>query len=312
MLDAHQVNVFVAAAETLNFTVAARRLHLTQPSVSEHIRSLERHFGAPLFIRAGRRLKLTDAGAALVPLAREMVRLSLQVDETMACLKGTVYGHLIVACSTTPGKYLLPGLLAAFMRQHPQVRATCQVTGRSAALQLLADGQAHVALSSAREAGRDLDFRLFFDDPVVLVTPLGHPWARRGCARPADLPGAPFILREEGSGTLTAVREGLPQAGLSLADLRPVLTLGNSEAIAMAVEEGIGVGFVSSLVAANLFRDRIAIVPVDGLRLAQAIYMVRHARRPATSVTAAFWDFAYDPAQQRAGPEPARPNGRKT
>jgi DNA-binding transcriptional LysR family regulator len=199
------------------------------------------------------------------------------------------------------------------MRLHPQVRATCQVTGRLAALQLLGDGQAHLALSSAREAGRDLDFRLFFTDPVVLITPTHHSWARRGCVRPDELRGAPFILREEGSGTLTAVREGLPPAGLSLLDLRPVLTLGNSEAIAMAVEEGIGVGFVSSLVAARMCLGRVAVVPVDGLCLAQEIYMVRHARRPATAVTAAFWDFAYDPARQpHPAPEPARPNGRNT
>jgi DNA-binding transcriptional LysR family regulator len=75
-----------------------------------------------------------------------------------------------------------------------------------------------------------------------------------------------------------------------------VLILGNSEAIAMAVEEGIGVGFVSSRVAAKLFQGRVAIVAVDGLSLSQDIFMVRHARRPATAVLTAFWNFIHDPA----------------
>jgi DNA-binding transcriptional LysR family regulator len=302
MLDAHQVNVFLTAAETLNFTLAARRLHMTQPSVSEHIRGLEHHFGTTLFIRAGRRLKLTDAGQALVPLAREVVGLSVQVEETMVSLKGEIHGHLTVGCSTTPGKYLLPGLLARFMRRHPRVRATCNVTERAATLQMLCQGQVQLALSSAAETGRDLEFRRFIVDPVVLIAPLDHPWARRGCVSPNELLNAAFILREEGSGTITAVREGLPQVGLSLDQLRPVLTLGNSEAIAMAVEEGIGAGFVSSLVATKLFHGRVAIVPVQGLALSQDIYMVRHARRPATAAMTAFWNFIHDPANAPAQP----------
>ncbi|MCI0398891.1 MAG: LysR family transcriptional regulator, partial [Chloroflexi bacterium] len=82
MLDAHQMNVFLQAAKTLNFTQAARQLHMTQPSVSQHIQALEQYFNAPLFVRAGRHLTLTDAGAILMPLAQEMVLLSQQIEET--------------------------------------------------------------------------------------------------------------------------------------------------------------------------------------------------------------------------------------
>jgi DNA-binding transcriptional LysR family regulator len=220
----------------------------------------------------------------------------------MDSLKGEIHGHLTVGCSTTPGKYLLPGLLASFMRRHPRVRATCSVTGRAAAIQMLCQGHVQLALSSAAEAGRDLEFRRFIVDPVVLIAPLDHPWAQRRCVAPSELLNAAFILREEGSGTTTAVCEGLPQVGLALDQLRPVLTLGNSEAIAMAVEEGIGVGFVSSLVATKFFHGRVAIVAVEGLALAQDIYMVRHARRPATAAMTAFWNFIHDPAIAPAQP----------
>ena len=121
MLDVHQLNVFLAAAEALNFTQAAQRLHMTQPSVSQHIQALERHFDLPLFIRSGRSLELTDAGLALAPLARDAVSLSIRIDETMESLKGDIYGHLIVGCTTTPGKYILPQVLAQFHRKFPQV-----------------------------------------------------------------------------------------------------------------------------------------------------------------------------------------------
>ena len=122
MLDAHQLNVFVTAAKTLNFTAAARQLHMTQPSVSQHVQSLEQHFGVALFIRSGRNLRLSDAGLALLPMAQRMVSSSLHIEEMMESLKGEVHGHLLVGCSTTIGKYVLPFMLAAFMRQYPKCR----------------------------------------------------------------------------------------------------------------------------------------------------------------------------------------------
>ena len=98
MLDVHQLNVFLVSAETLSFTQAAQRLHMTQPSVSQHIQGLEHHFDMQLFLRTGRALELTEAGLALLPLAREAVELSIRIDETMESLKGKVFGHLMVGC----------------------------------------------------------------------------------------------------------------------------------------------------------------------------------------------------------------------
>lgn len=297
MLDAHQMNVFLTAAETMSFTQAAQRLHMTQPSISQHIQVLEKHLNTPLFIREGRRLKLTDAGAALVPLAREMVTLSIRAEETMNMLKGAVHGHMIVGCSTTPGKYVLPSLLAEFMRRHPLVTAACEVTSRRVALQMLCEGAVQLALSSAREAlERDLEFRRFMVETVVLIAPLGHPWSRREQIEPEELLTAPFILREEGSGTYTAARQGLAEVGLSLSQLRTMLTLGNSEAIALAVEEGVGVGFVTQTVATRLVSGRVARVAVRGLSMQQEIFLARQARRAASATADAFWNFIFDPA----------------
>jgi len=302
MLDAHQLNVFLVAAESLNFTVAARELHMTQPSVSQHIQELERHFGTRLFLRLGRRLKLTDAGEALVPLAREMSALSIRIDERMESLRGEVYGHLTIGCSTTPGRYLLPGLLASFLRRHPKVEATCQVSSRQRALEMLDEGLAHLAVSSARHAfKKDVEFRKFFTDPIVLIAPLGHPWAQRSSIQPADLTQADFILREEMSGTRAAVIEGLGKFGLGIDQLRVVLTLGSSEAIALSVQEGIGVAFISGMVYERLARDRVALIEVAGLSLSQDIFIGRHKRRPATAAQTAFWEFIFDQADRAAG-----------
>jgi DNA-binding transcriptional LysR family regulator len=292
MLDIHQLNVFLAAAETLSFTQAAQRLHMTQPSVSQHIQGLERHFDIQLFLRNGRNLELTDAGMALLPLAREAVLLSIRIDETMESLKGNVYGHLIVGCSTTPGKYILPQLLANFHRKFPQVRVTCQVLPQTEALRSVAEGEAHFALFSLEhESFPDIEAVAFLCDPIVLIAPLDHPWAKREEIEPQELLEGDFIMRETSSGTFSAVREALAQHDISTGDLRILITLGNAEAIALAVQEGIGVGFLSQMVVDRLSRGKVAEVRIRGIDICRQIYIGRNSRRPATNAQAAFWNF---------------------
>ena len=291
MLDAHQLNVFLTAANTLNFTAAARQLHMSQPSVSQHIRELENYFDTPLFIRSGRRISLTDAGEALIPMAQELIGASINIEETMRSLKDEVYGHLVVGCSTTSGKYILPFLLADFLKRHPQVQATCQVTSRPQSMQMLCDGDVHLALASASDFCADAEFRHLVSDPVVLIVPPTHPWATRAVIEPHDLLEANFIMREEGSGTRHIVAEGLQRHGLALSQLSGMLTLGNSEAIALAVQEGIGVAFVTQSVVDYLVANRVVTVPVNGLEIAQDIFIGRSRRHPASVAQTAFWNF---------------------
>jgi DNA-binding transcriptional LysR family regulator len=292
MLDPHQLHVFLVAAETLNFSRAAERLHMSQPSVTQHIQSLEAHFDAPLFNRMGRRLSLTETGVALLPLARQIVSLALRTQEVMEALRSDVYGHLIIGCTTTPGKYILPVLLAEFMRKYPRVQATCSVTSRAAAMEMLEKGKVHFALSSsADEFDQNIEFRKFLTDPIELIVPLNHPWAHRGEIDPEELRGARFILREETAGTYRVARAGLAQIGINIADLQTILTLGNSEAIAIAVQQGIGVGFVSQMVYKHMVDGKVARIKIRGLTLMQDVYLCRYRLLPTEVVQAAFWNF---------------------
>lgn len=292
MLDTHQLNVFLVAADTLNFTQAARLLHMSQPSVSQHIQSLEQSFGQPLFIRAGRHMELTAAGHALVPLARDIVERSHLIEETMKSLEGEVHGHLQVGCSTTPGKYILPQLLANFHHDHPLVNVSCHVTSQGKAMEMLCDGEVHIAMvSEPHMSCRTADTRRFMVDPVILIAPLDHPWAKRKEIDPQELYGGSFILREEGSGTQMALNLGLASVGVSIEELKTLLVLGSSEAIALSVKEGIGVGFVSQIVVTQLVAGQVAIIKVRGLEIVREIFIGTQRRKPETAAQKAFWSF---------------------
>ena len=295
MLDAHQLNVFLTAARTLNFTAAARQLHMTQPSVSQHIQALENHFGMDLFIRAGRHLRLTDAGEALFPMAEKMVGQSKNIENKMESLKGDVYGRLLVGCSTTVGKYVLPLLLAEFMKMYPKVEASCFVTSRKMAIDMLCNGDVNVALASSKEFCQSLNFTKFITDRVILIAPLDHPWTKKGYIEPEALKEANFIWREEESGTRHVAEKGLQDLDISIDQLKTVLTLGNSEAIALAVQEGIGVGFVSQIVVSRLVEGLVAPIEVRGLDIYQNIYIGCDHSRIGTTVQTAFWEFVTNP-----------------
>jgi len=295
MPDIHRLNVFLMAVETLNFTEAARRLHMTQPSVSQHIQALENYFDLPLFNRAGRYLELSEAGKRLAPMAQEMIQHWVMIEETMESMKGIVAGHLLVGCSTTPGKYILPQLLAQFHRKYPAVKVSCQVDSQEESLRAMCDGESHFCLASAPHSSyRDIVFRPFTTDKIQLIAPLDHHWAQREEIEPNELLEADFIMREIGSGTRETARAGLAEVGIDEQDLKTLIVLGNSEAIALAVQEGLGVGFVSTYIINRIVRGRVAQIKVRGLSLCRDIFLARHRRQAATAAQNAFWKFIED------------------
>lgn len=290
-LNTHQINVFLIASETLNFTQAAQMLEMTQPCVSQHIQALEEHFGVTLFTRAGRNIELTDAGMALVPLAREMVFLATHIEETMASLKGDVHGHLRVGCSTSTGRYILPKILATFHRRHPQVRATCHVAPQAQALEMLAEGKVHLVMASNPPVMQNVEFHAFTSEKIMLIAPLDHPWTKKPIITLEEMCQADFLLPEEGSETYAEIREALAALQHSIYELKTVVTLGSLEAITLSVYEGLGVGFVPELVINRLVQDKVALIKVQELEIHREVYVGKNTRRPATRAQEAFWDF---------------------
>jgi DNA-binding transcriptional LysR family regulator len=287
------MNVFLTVAESLSFTETAKRLHMTQPSVSQHIQTLERIFATKLFIRRGRYIELTDDGRVLLPMAHDMVTLSSQIQETMNSLKGEVHGHLMVGCCTTPGKYVLPRLLARFHKIHPAVQVTCKVTGQNEAIEMLCNGDIQVSLTSSTQhiQYKNADFESFISEPIILIVPDTHPWAARGEINPEELYQESFILRESTSGTYEEVNKALLQVDMEISELKALLTLGNSEAIALSVQEGLGVGFVSKIVVSTLGLEHVTPVRIKGFHINQDIHIGYQMRHPASATQKAFRQF---------------------
>ncbi len=292
MLDLNALNIFIAVAEYGNFSEAGRHLHLSQPAVSQTIEGLERHFGVRLFLRQGRVARLTEEGQVLEPAARELLAAAGRLEETMVSLQGDVIGEMVIGCSTTSGKYLLPSLIARFRKLYPRVRINVMINSRDGVMNRLLSGDVAFGVSSKKIEHHDLEYQEFFQDDVILIVPAGHRWARFGRITPDDLLDEPIILREDTAGTYDVLMDGLQQHDISPDMLNVAMELGNAEAIEMAVEEGLGIAFVSRLAAARgLELGRIAEVKVDGMVLSRQIYLAYCQRFPCSRAQCEFWKF---------------------
>lgn len=298
MIDLMRLQAFVYAAESLSFSEAGRQLHLTQPTISHHIKALEKTLGVELFTRSGHTIKLTEAGRLLLPFAHKLIHQAIEVQELMTSLQQDIVGQLRIACSTTAGKYVLPQLAARFCQRFPGINVSILACRPLHVIPQLLEGEANLAVVSSYDlCGNGFECQEFFKDIITLIVPDGHPWAVRDSVDPDDLLDEPMLIREPTSGTRRVMLTEFAKHDIGLDDLDIFLELGNAEAIARTVEAGFGVSFISTLAADWALKlGRIVSVPVADFELQRTIYMVRRALDTPNRAQEAFWNFVHDPS----------------
>jgi len=295
MAELVRLNSFLVAAEYLNFSEAAKHLHLAQSTISHHIKALENDMGAELFDRSGGGLALTEAGRLLQPWARKIVQQTLEMKEVMASLQSGIVGHLRIACSTTAGKYVLPQMAARFCQHFPRIHVSILSCMPFHVSRRLLDGEANLGVVSYEIDDQSLEYQEFFKDSINLIVPKDHPWAVRTSIEPDEIINEPIIMRETISGTRRVLLTELAKHDISVDDLNIFLELGNAEAIVSTVAAGFGVSFVSSLASACPLEQGIVVnVQVRGLDLYRMIYMVRKKLAVTSRPQDAFWSFIHD------------------
>src|SRR5262245_52773922 len=120
-MDIRDLQVFLTVARHLNFTRAGEELHVSQPSISVRIAALQNELGSKLFEQIGKKVLLTEAGKVLVPYATKVIAALDDARQAITELQGLQRGSLSIGASTTPGMYIVPGIIATFKRMHPKI-----------------------------------------------------------------------------------------------------------------------------------------------------------------------------------------------
>jgi len=295
-MDAEKIATFLCAADNLSFSEAAKLLHLSQPSVSHQIKTLEQELGVGLFTRSNTGLELTEAGRVLVPWARRLIQDFGNMKQMANSLDEDIVGELRISCSTTSGKYILPQFVARFCGKHPLVRASILTCRPERATLDLMKGDAHLGVVSSEITDPNLEAQLFFKDNIAFIVPAGHRWAGRSSIEAQELLEEPLIMREQESGTRRVVLAELAKNDISQDDLRILMELGNAEAIVSTVGAGYGVSFVSSMAAVDSIKQgAIVQLSVEDLHLQRPVYMIRKRVGAAHRPRDVFWNFIHAP-----------------
>lgn len=293
MLETRQLQVFLAIWENRSFSRAALSVHLSQPTVSGHIRSLEEVLGARLFDRSGRDVTPTKAGQLLHGFARQIFRLQAQAEREMALFLGREKGTLELGGSNIPGQYILPELVGKFKKDLPQIRITLKIGDTSTIAGSVASGELELGMVGATLSKSDLVFEPCLEDEMVLVVPPGHPFAELDEVTLQQLLNEPFIVREKGSGTRLVTEEALRAAGdLELDALRIVAEMGSTEAVRQAAKAGVGCSIVSQRAAVEDLKHGLLYSPqLAGVNLHRQFFFVWHKRRTLSPIAQAFREF---------------------
>jgi DNA-binding transcriptional LysR family regulator len=244
MLDLHKLRIFVTVAQQGNFTRAAELLHMTQPTVSQQLAALESQLNAPLVERVPRQLRLTPAGQALLPYAKQLLSLSDEAIEATRAAAGLADRTLRLGAGHTLATYLLPGLLGRYRARYPQRLVRISVGNTGELLELVASDVVEVALVGSPAQHARVAVTEFMRDRLVVIVAPGDAWAARAAVDLEELRERVLLTREPGSALHATVEQLLGPA--ALAGDRVIL-LGETEAIKRSVEASLGVALVQEI-----------------------------------------------------------------
>jgi DNA-binding transcriptional LysR family regulator len=291
-MDLWQLKVFCKVVETRSFSKAGKAVHLSQPTVSSHIKELETHFDARLIDRLARKAEPTKAGALLYDYARRLIALKDEMEAGMGDFLGTKTGRLMVGGSTIPGGYLLPQVIGGFARLHPDVNITLEIGDTATIIQATLAGQIELGIVGAKTDEGHISQLKLIDDEMCLAVPRDHRWANKGHVSIQDLLSEPFIIREEGSGTLKSLKMCLTKIGHDISELRTVAVMGSTEAVRQGIKSHLGVSILSTIAVAEDVRNgTLQTLAIDGLDLNRSFYLTRHKNRTPSPLCLSFEAF---------------------
>ncbi len=301
--DLRQLEIFKRVVELESFSKAADAVHLAQASVSERIATLESQVGTRLLDRLGRQVVPTKAGEVLYKHAVLLLEMKENACLEMQELLGVRKGAVRIGGSTIPGEYILPGLIGRFHEQHPLVTVDLTIGDTGDIERQVLSGEIELGVVGSKLTNRSLSLRELWKDQLVLAIPSGHRWSKRREISAHELSEEPFIMREEGSGTLRVIEHFLQRSQPKGADsLKVVARLGSSTAVKQGILSGFGVSILSSrALTTELKMGVLKGLKVKGLPMSRTFYLIRNKRRIASPICQALSQFlvstANDPSE---------------
>ncbi len=309
-MDFHQLKIFVEVARQKNFSRAAEKIFLTQPTVSTHIKTLETEIGAPLLDRSQRDLQLTSAGKVLFQYAQQLLSIK---EKALFAIKQDyqiIKGHLEIAASSVPGTYILPKLMQGFLENHPEVTFAVMLRDTRQVYESIKDYTYDLGFVGEPSPFCELkQIKLSKDELILIAAPgtilPGEKPQQKKSSPPLfeiDLKSTevshvlletPFLIREPGSATRVVFENALKKFYRKKeVALNVIAHLESQEAIKEFVKTGLGVTVIShKAVKEELTTGLMKGYRLPDLRLKRNFYLIYRKNRIFSPLSQVFLDY---------------------
>lgn len=269
-----QLQVFVTVAEKQNFSRAAEELHMTQPAVSQYIRTFEDNLGVRLLERTNKYVRLNQAGDIVYHHAKEIIGLYSKMQHLVEDLTNKASGPLTIGASYTFGEYVIPRIIAKIKENYPEIKPSITIGNTAKIADLIMHYQLDVGIVEGHfKNEKQLKIEEFAEDYMVIVASPDHPLAKETKeVTVKDLEHQTWILRELGSGTREAAEKVFQRYDITPAD---ILNFSSTQSIKVAIEEGLGISLISKwAIQKELKNGDLAVIDVKELPLTRRFSIV--------------------------------------
>lgn len=278
-MEFKQLEAFVAVVDYGSFSEAARKLYLTQPTISAHVRSLEEELHTKLILRTTKKTTITTRGYQLYDSAVRMLEIRNNLLENFT----GVQKHMIdLAASTIPSSYLLPEILAAFGKTHPDIYFHSIQADSAESINRVLDGTVDLALVGQNTRDETCVFLPFCQDELVIATPITNHYLglQNKSVTFEDFIKDPIIIREKGSGTKKEMDLFLERIGITPSDLNVIARMNDLEGIKKSIVSGLGISILSARSAIDLQKTKqILLFPLEESAHKRTFYIVYSKNR---------------------------------
>ena len=252
------LKTFVTLAEVKNFTKTAELLLMSQPSVSLHIKNLEKEFQTQLFLRSPKFLKITPTGEILYDRAKQIITIYEQTKQDILEQHNIIKGELKIGASFTIGEYILPSLLIDLQKDYPDLELQVIIGNTEEIVQSVRLFQVDIGLIEGQTNEKELSVHPFLQDELFIISSNDHKLANKNDVTITDLQNQSWITRELGSGTGEYLNHVIRSNGLKVKSL---LTISSNQGIKETVINGMGLSLLSrSVIERDVRHSNLSII----------------------------------------------------
>lgn len=254
MLD-YRTNTFLKVCETLNYTLAAKQLHITQPAVSQHIHYLEQEYETTLFVYSNKQLSLTRSGEILRKYLMTMQHDEKTIKEEIKSHEGMIE-TLSIGVTMTIGEYAIVNRLAEFIKRHSEMNLHLHYGNTAELLKLLDQGMIHMTIVEGNYPKEKYSHKKYSTEDYIGVCAVSHEFKETPHTL-HNLLDERLLVREHGSGTRHILEESLQVRGLSISDFKHYTQIENMHTIISLLKKDCGISFMYKTAVKEDLQDGI-------------------------------------------------------